>query len=340
MSSVVLNSSSHISPSHQAQAQQDSLVSVEVERNTLSSIIQDAQSLGKAKDPNQWMIDAGLDPDHIEVPPRYINAEKGDKEKGKKRFLVTTKWRYINDITTILNRPHPLFRIIKRNTVQFFYGKDLKGNCVYYETPKAANLGELDRLGVSIQELLFHFVYITEYLYQHLDTREDARCLSVVDINGISMTDFGGEVVEFVQQVAKITQTHYPERSAGILCINAGWAFQLLWKVVSNMMDPVTRSKTHLWGSDFINKMTEIVPADQIPKLFGGQGNFVPTIPTKGPNLPPTAIESKFNAIEIDPLSVEEQTMFTIADNANNLWIQEHPGEMLPRPLLKDKLPQ
>lgn len=339
LASISLNTSTDISPHHDAQTQQIGLVQVEVERNTLSSIIQNAQSQG-GTNPNQWMIDAGLDPDHIVTPQRYINAEKGDADKGKKRYLVTTKWRFINQLETILERPHPLFRIIKKNTVQFFSGKDLKGNCVYYETPKAANLPEFEALGVTIDELLFHFVYITEYLYIKLDTNPDARCLSVVDLNGISMSDFGGNVVGFVQAVAKITQTHYPERSAGILCINASWAFQFIWKIVSSMMDPVTRSKTHLWGSDFVDQMAAVVAADQIPALFGGKSKFTPKIEAKGPTLPADSIHSSFNAIEIAPLSIEEEEMFIIADKANQTWASENRGQMLPRPLLKDKLQQ
>eukprot|EP00461_Guttulinopsis_vulgaris_P002012 UN02013 len=199
-------------------------VEVVVERNTLAHLMEDAQSDGKKNDPNAWMIEAGLDIDNLIVPERYVNAEKGNAEKGRKRFIVTAKWRWMNQLDTILDRPHPLFRVIKVNTVQFFCGKDKKGNCAYYEAPKAANLPQLDKHGVTMDELLFHFVYITEYLYQRLDNRLDARCLSVVDLNGIGLSDFGGEVVKFVQAVAKVTQTHYPERSAGIICVNAGFA--------------------------------------------------------------------------------------------------------------------
>jgi hypothetical protein len=32
------------------------------------------------------------------VPIRYINAEKGDKVKGKERYLITKKWREENKV--------------------------------------------------------------------------------------------------------------------------------------------------------------------------------------------------------------------------------------------------
>lgn len=316
---------------------QGELIQVQVEQNTLQHLVIDAQQDGKGNDPFAWMVEAGLDPDNLIVPERYVNAEKGDEAKGKKRFIITAKWRWINRLDTILDRPHPLFRIIKKNTVQFFCGKDKKGNCVYYETPKAAKLPDLEAAGVTIEELLFHFVYITEYLYQRMDDRLDARCVSVVDLNGIGLSDFGGKVVEFVQAVSKVTQTHYPERSAGILCVNAGFAFRAIWAVVAPMMDPVTRSKTHLWGSNFVEQMAEIVPMNQIPKMFGGTCQFTPSIPAAGPTLPQGSVEPQFNAIAIAPLSKEEEDMFKICDKANQTWAAEHPGEMLPRTVLKDK---
>ncbi len=272
--------------------------------------------------------------DETVVPQRFINAEKGNKVKGRKRYVVTMTWRLSNHLDSILDRPHPLMRFIKAHTNHYFYGKGKDGNSVYYETPKAAKLDVFDKVGVSVDELLYHFVYISEFLYQRMDSREFARCISVVDCTDVGMGDLRGKVKDYLGRIAQITQTHYPERSAGIIIVNAPFAFRVVWAIVKQFMDPVTLSKTHLYGFDYIEQVKKYIDLAQVPEEFGGKTPFKSTLSPTGPQLPPSALGAPFSTQACLPKSIDEENMFKVADQANVQFVKNRPSEALPRATL------
>ena len=178
-----------------------------------------------------------------EVPKRFIDAEKGDEFLGRERWEKTMEWRQENEIDTILNRPHPNFQTIKRFYPQFFHGRSMNNNPVYYELPGRIDLPALREEGLSIDDLLQHFIYISEYLWQVLEPSDSARSISVVDISGIGMSDIGGEVLDFIKKASAVSGAHYPERSAHIYIINVPSWFSWTWNMIKTMIDPVTREK-------------------------------------------------------------------------------------------------
>jgi CRAL/TRIO domain len=52
-----------------------------------------------------------------------------------------------------------------------------------------------------------------------------------MDLRGVSVTQFAGEVREFMVRAAKLIGAHYPERSLKIFVLNAPWWFNMVWKV-------------------------------------------------------------------------------------------------------------
>ncbi|DAZ96283.1 TPA: hypothetical protein N0F65_008316, partial [Lagenidium giganteum] len=204
---------------------------------------------------------------------RFIAAEKGDEEKGRQRFANTLEWRKENDIDHILVKPHPKFDTIKKYYPQYFHGRAKKGNPVYYERAGKIDLAGLKAEGLSIEDLLQHYMYITEYLWRVIEPNDSARSVTVLDVSGIGMSDLGGEVMDFIKRASAFTGAHYPERSAHIFIINIpGW-FSMVWRLVKPLIDPVTREKIHmLKGSSILRELEEIIDSDQIPSDFGGRG--------------------------------------------------------------------
>lgn len=174
---------------------------------------------------------------------RFIAAEKGDEEKGRQRYQNTLQWRKENEIDDILVTPHPTFETIKKYYPQYFHGRSKAGQPVYYERPGKIDLAALKREGLSIEDLLRHYMYITEYLWRVIEPSDTGRSLTVLDVTGIGMYDLGGEVLDFIKRASSFTGAHYPERSAHIFIINIpGW-FNMIWRMVKPMIDPVTREK-------------------------------------------------------------------------------------------------
>lgn len=209
----------------------------------------------------------------IAFSPRFIAGEKGDEEKGRSRYLATLEWRKENNIDNILVTPHPNFEIIKRHYPQYFHGKTRDGLPVYYERPGKIDLPALKREGLSIDDLLRHYMYITEYLWRVVEPNDSGRSITVLDVSGIGMYDLGGEVLDFIKRASAFTGAHYPERSAHIFIVNIpGW-FNMIWRMVKPMIDPVTREKVHmLKGSAILNELETLIDLENIPSDFGGEG--------------------------------------------------------------------
>ncbi|TMW66213.1 hypothetical protein Poli38472_003978 [Pythium oligandrum] len=204
---------------------------------------------------------------------RFIAAEKGDEEKGRQRYENTLQWRKENDIDDILIRPHPTFETIKKYYPQFFHGRSKAGLPIYYEQPGKINLPALKKEGLSIEDLLRHYMYITEYLWRVIEPSDTGRSVTVLDVSGIGMSDLGGEVLDFIKRASAFTGAHYPERSAHIFIINIpGW-FNMIWRMIKPLIDPVTREKIHmLKGSAILRELETLVDLDNIPSDFGGRG--------------------------------------------------------------------
>ncbi|CAH0493996.1 unnamed protein product [Peronospora farinosa] len=209
----------------------------------------------------------------IAFSPRFIAGEKGDVEKGRARYVATLEWRKENGIDDILVTPHRTFEIFKRYYPQFFHGRTRDGLPVYYERPGKIDLAALKREGLSIDDLLRHYMYITEYLWRVLEPNDEARSMTVLDVAGIGMYDLGGEVLDFIKRASAFTGAHYPERSARIFIINTpGW-FNMVWRMVKPLIDPVTREKVHmLKGSGILVELEKLIDRENIPSDFGGEG--------------------------------------------------------------------
>lgn len=180
---------------------------------------------------------------------RFIDAEKGDEEKGRQRYEATLEWRTENNVDNILVNPHPTFSTIKKFYPQYFHGRTKAGLPVYYEQPGKINLPALKREGLSLDDLLRHYMYITEYLWRVIEPSDTGRSVTVLDVTGIGMSDLGGEVLDFIKRASSFTGAHYPERSAHIFIINIpGW-FNMIWRMVKPLIDPVTREKVRMHGA-------------------------------------------------------------------------------------------
>lgn len=207
----------------------------------------------------------------VEVAPRFVRAEAGNPPKQRQRYIDTLKWRLEEGQDTILLQAHPHLELIKSCGTQYYHKHDKLNRIVYIERPKDIKLAELRKAGIGMPELLFHYRYITEYLWQVLDQDEDeGRIFSILDMKGIGLTDFVGEVIEFTKQATGIIQSHYPERSGHIFLVNASFTFSAIWKLVKTFLSKETLEKTHVYRSGFQKELLKYIPAENLPREYGG----------------------------------------------------------------------
>ena len=95
---------------------------------------------------------------------------------------------------------------------------------------------------------LYHYMFISEYLWNVIEPNDNATSFSILDMTGVGMSDFMGDVKLTVMEIMKLTKAHYPSRSFQIIVVNAPWSFNAIWSLAQKFMDPATRKKTHVYG--------------------------------------------------------------------------------------------
>lgn len=129
-----------------------------------------------------------------------------------------------------------------------------------------------NRKGVTVDILLRHFALITEYMWRCLDPSEDGRSIYIIDLDGMRLRDFVGDVITFVKRATEFTSKHYPERSGSIFVVNVPSWFNYIWKIVKPMVDADTVTKISIvGGGDNINAVLRTcIPLENIPPDYGG----------------------------------------------------------------------
>jgi hypothetical protein len=92
---------------------------------------------------------------------------------------------------------------------------------------------------------------------------------TITDLKGVGIAK-ATSVYGYLQAVSAISQNHYPERLGKLYVINAPWGFAGVFAVVKRFLDPVTVAKIHILGSGYEKDLLAQIPAENLPKEFGG----------------------------------------------------------------------
>ena len=92
---------------------------------------------------------------------------------------------------------------------------------------------------------------------------------TILDLAGVSLSNFY-RVKDYVMSASSISQDRYPETMGKFFIINAPWAFTAVWQVIKPWLDEVTVGKIDIIGSPYKDKLLLQIPADSLPKEFGG----------------------------------------------------------------------
>lgn len=95
-------------------------------------------------------------------------------------------------------------------------------------------------------------------------------CCSILDMKGVGLSK-APSVYGYLQQASAISQNYYPERLGKLYVINAPWGFSGVFSIVKKFLDPVTVNKIHVLGSGYEKELLSQVPAENLPKSFGGK---------------------------------------------------------------------
>lgn len=94
-------------------------------------------------------------------------------------------------------------------------------------------------------------------------------CCSIMDLKGVGIGKVPS-VYSYVKQASTMSQNYYPERLGRLYLINAPWGFSTVFGMIKGWLDPVTVEKIHILGTGYKAELLAQVPAENLPKLFGG----------------------------------------------------------------------
>lgn len=214
-------------------------------------------------------------PATTEIPLRFVRAENGDISKASLRYQATLKWRRDKALDTILQRPHPKFDIIKAHTSHYFHGRDKLGFPIFIESLGHLNWLALQSAGVTVEDLLYDARYHLEYMFSVLSPDENARSVTILDMDGVTMAEAKGEKMEFLKRLMAENSGHYPERTRMMFIVNCPFWFNAIWKAVSSFLPERTLDKINISAKKgYEAKLLEIVDAKSLPSEYGGCCTF------------------------------------------------------------------
>ena len=207
------------------------------------------------------------------VPSRYVRGCKGDTVEARRRWHLTLDWRQEDDVDNILRERQPNFFKIKECYPHYFHNRSKDGHPVYYERIGYVDRKKMKSYGITVSMLVRHYVFITEYLWNQLETDdENGASVSIMDVENVGLRDLMGETMEFLSISSKIIQGHYVERCHKIFVVNAPFFFNALWKAVSPMVHENTKKKISILGSNR-TELLECIDSSQLPVAYGGTGS-------------------------------------------------------------------
>lgn len=208
---------------------------------------------------------------------RFLRARKFDVAKAKEMFVNCEKWRVDFGVNTILEDFHYVEKPkVAQYYPQYYHKTDKDGRPIYVEQLGSVKLNEM--LKITSQErmlknLVWEYESFSKYRLPACSRKQghlvETSC-TIMDLKGISLTT-ASQVYSYVREASNIGQNYYPERMGKFYVINAPFGFSTVFSMIKPFLDPVTVDKIHILGSKYQDELLKQIPAENLPKKFGGK---------------------------------------------------------------------
>lgn len=220
-----------------------------------------------------WFVEERMDD---ELMLRFLRARKFDIVAAKKMLQECEQWRKEFGIEEIMkNFDFKEKKDVDKYYPQYYHKMDKDGRPLYIERLGYLNIKELYRITTQERQLQ-RLVYEYEKNYSDRLPACSKACghpvetsCTILDLWNVSLSNFY-QVKDYVMSASSIGQNRYPESMGKFYIINAPWAFSAVWRIIKPWLDEVTVSKIDIIGSDYKDKLLAQIPAENLPKDFGG----------------------------------------------------------------------
>ncbi|GMH68792.1 hypothetical protein TL16_g05007 [Triparma laevis f. inornata] len=226
----------------------------------------------------------------VSQPPENFIKAAGSMHAAKKMWAAHLAWRKSSRIGSIHTRPHTHFDLVKVHYPHFIHGCSRDGYPVVYEQPGKMDLKGLFDKGLTIDDMIHHFIYHMEFLTQV--TRQRIRretkmpppseaisgLVVVMDVKGLSLSKLNGPVLKYLKAAGDMTNNHYPGSQHRVLIVNAPFWFSGAWGGIKNVLPRETAEAANVASTNFLSSLTAHIDPGQIPREYGGSSNHPATL--------------------------------------------------------------
>lgn len=211
---------------------------------------------------------------------RFLQARKFDIDKAKGMWKNMLQWR--NDYGTDYmeeNFNFEEFEEVKKCYPQGHHGVDKYGRPIYIELIGKVDPQKLVKVTTMERYVRYHVLEFERTLNKKFPACSIAAgkhvdsTTTILDVAGVGMKNFSKNARELITGIQKVDNDNYPETLYQLFIINAGSGFKLLWSTIKGFLDAKTASKIHVIGSDYQQRLLEVIDSSQLPDFLGGSCN-------------------------------------------------------------------
>jgi hypothetical protein len=191
-------------------------------------------------------------------------------------FVDTEAWRKQTNLDEVIkNWDYPEKEEVSKYYSQYYHKTDKDGRPVYIEHLGGIDLNAMYKITTAermLTNLAVEYERMADDFLPACSRQSDQlieTACTIMDLKGVTLTKVPS-VYSYVQQASAISQNYYPERLGKLYLINAPWGFSTVWAAVKGWLDPVTVKKIHILGSSYSSELRKQIPAEHLPKQFGG----------------------------------------------------------------------
>lgn len=229
------------------------------------------------------------------LPPKnFIDEYKGNIKKATAAYEKATNWRKENKMDNVFRIPQPSFHSILKFYPHAIHGKAYDGSIVLYEILGKARMKELNRVGVTVDNMVEHINLRNEFCFhrfhknrvnQPFDPRcdscvvkdeldplhmhdEGVKIMTVLDVGGIKLSDVTKDVLMFIKQSSNVVDKYYPNRVVRLAIVNAPTWFGAIWSMIGNILPDSVKKKINIMGN--VSGLDKIIDPRERPAEYGG----------------------------------------------------------------------
>jgi len=212
-----------------------------------------------------------------DVLHRFLRARSWNVDNAYQQLKKCIIWRHEHKTNDVLREKQS--KIFFTITPHAFFGCGKEGQPIFWGQSGRTNVTKLLEK-TSMERVNRRHIWSVEKQIVRMKRQSKLRGIyidtqiMILDLAGLTFSmDSRGSTL--FRETIQIDQNYYPELLGHLFIINAPWIFKGMWAFISPWVDPVTSSKIHILGKDYLKTLTQFIEIDQIPMEYGGSADIV-----------------------------------------------------------------